>query len=176
MLITCPDCARQVSDAAPACPGCGRPLANATAKGAAGEEERTILDDPAVKVTTKRVTFAGGAMLPTAQITTVQPFVDRGFNFGIVVSPVFIVGAIVCAAHAVSRVEFSTSESMPWAVGAVAAVLGTLACIPVGSRLRSTRHWVAVTSGGTTTRGVFSRDPAWTDRVVKAIGEAISAK
>lgn len=25
-LINCPDCGRSVSDAAPACPGCGRPL------------------------------------------------------------------------------------------------------------------------------------------------------
>jgi uncharacterized membrane protein YdbT with pleckstrin-like domain len=28
-LITCPDCATQVSDAAPACPKCGRPMAKA---------------------------------------------------------------------------------------------------------------------------------------------------
>lgn len=26
-LITCPDCDREISDSAPACPGCGRPLA-----------------------------------------------------------------------------------------------------------------------------------------------------
>ncbi len=26
-LITCPDCSSQVSDAAPACPKCGRPIA-----------------------------------------------------------------------------------------------------------------------------------------------------
>lgn len=26
-LVTCPDCQRQISDAAPSCPGCGRPLA-----------------------------------------------------------------------------------------------------------------------------------------------------
>lgn len=25
-LITCPDCSRSVSDAAPTCPGCGRPI------------------------------------------------------------------------------------------------------------------------------------------------------
>lgn len=25
-LITCPDCNREVSDRAPACPGCGRPM------------------------------------------------------------------------------------------------------------------------------------------------------
>lgn len=25
-LIECPDCGRQVSDVAPACPGCGRPM------------------------------------------------------------------------------------------------------------------------------------------------------
>ncbi len=29
MLITCPDCARQVSDVAPICLGCGRPIAEA---------------------------------------------------------------------------------------------------------------------------------------------------
>lgn len=26
-LMTCPDCSREVSDQAPACPGCGRPIA-----------------------------------------------------------------------------------------------------------------------------------------------------
>src|SRR5258708_26588004 len=25
-LVTCPDCAREISDAAPSCPGCGRPM------------------------------------------------------------------------------------------------------------------------------------------------------
>ncbi len=30
-LIQCPDCSRQVSDAAPTCPGCGRPLKQAVA-------------------------------------------------------------------------------------------------------------------------------------------------
>lgn len=30
-LIECPDCRKQVSDAAPACPGCGRPI-NAAAR------------------------------------------------------------------------------------------------------------------------------------------------
>jgi hypothetical protein len=30
-LITCPDCQTQVSDAAPACPKCGRPMADADA-------------------------------------------------------------------------------------------------------------------------------------------------
>lgn len=30
-LVNCPDCSRQVSDSAPACPGCGRPMHAATA-------------------------------------------------------------------------------------------------------------------------------------------------
>jgi len=34
-LITCPDCAQQISDAAPTCPHCGRPSASATALGRA---------------------------------------------------------------------------------------------------------------------------------------------
>lgn len=29
-LLTCPDCRREVSDLAPACPGCGRPLQSST--------------------------------------------------------------------------------------------------------------------------------------------------
>lgn len=29
-LITCPDCQRQISDAAPACLGCGRPMRTST--------------------------------------------------------------------------------------------------------------------------------------------------
>ena len=30
MLVTCPDCQREVSSIAPACPGCGRPVAATT--------------------------------------------------------------------------------------------------------------------------------------------------
>lgn len=39
-LIRCPDCGREVSDAAAACPNCARPLASAhvqTTKGATGK-------------------------------------------------------------------------------------------------------------------------------------------
>jgi len=31
MLTTCPDCKSEISDAAPACPKCGRPLASVAA-------------------------------------------------------------------------------------------------------------------------------------------------
>lgn len=35
-LVACPDCAREVSDAAPVCPGCGRPMREA------GPREQTV--------------------------------------------------------------------------------------------------------------------------------------
>ena len=35
-LTTCPDCGKQISDAAPACPNCGRPMAASTATPNAG--------------------------------------------------------------------------------------------------------------------------------------------
>ncbi len=31
-LVTCPDCGKEVSDRAPACPGCGAPIATSTPK------------------------------------------------------------------------------------------------------------------------------------------------
>lgn len=37
-LVTCPDCSKQVSDAAPACPGCGRPMAAATVQTTKGSK------------------------------------------------------------------------------------------------------------------------------------------
>ena len=40
MLVTCPDCERQVSDRAPACPGCGFPIAEHM-RAAALANERT---------------------------------------------------------------------------------------------------------------------------------------
>ena len=40
-LITCPDCSHQVSDLAPVCPGCGRPMAGARIPGAEKSIELT---------------------------------------------------------------------------------------------------------------------------------------
>ena len=41
-LISCPECSRQVSDAAPACPACGVPIAAASDARAAGVPLTTI--------------------------------------------------------------------------------------------------------------------------------------
>ena len=42
-LIRCPDCNREVSDAAPSCPGCGRPIAKAHAPATPVEVEQEAL-------------------------------------------------------------------------------------------------------------------------------------
>ena len=41
-LIECPDCSKKVSDSAPACPSCGRPIASAREAQAAGVALTTI--------------------------------------------------------------------------------------------------------------------------------------
>ena len=41
-LIECPDCSKKVSDSAPACPNCGRPIASAREAQAAGVALTTI--------------------------------------------------------------------------------------------------------------------------------------
>lgn len=41
-LIQCPDCQRDVSDAAPACPGCGRPIRGAETPLSATPEPRVV--------------------------------------------------------------------------------------------------------------------------------------
>lgn len=41
-LIRCPDCQKDVSDAAPACPGCGRPVADQGAATRQNPQVRTL--------------------------------------------------------------------------------------------------------------------------------------
>lgn len=41
-LIGCPDCGKSVSDIAPTCPGCGRPMLNATTIEATGKKWKAI--------------------------------------------------------------------------------------------------------------------------------------
>lgn len=43
-LLTCPDCGREVSDRASACPGCGAPMAAATAP--ASRPEPVMVNEP----------------------------------------------------------------------------------------------------------------------------------
>lgn len=39
-LVPCPDCGKQVSDAAPTCPACGRPIANNQGRASRAEENK----------------------------------------------------------------------------------------------------------------------------------------
>lgn len=70
-LITCPDCQRQVSDRAPACPQCGSPL-HTPPLGASQQAPRII---EATSKTWKTLQLAGGIVLvlaiPTCIVTTI---------------------------------------------------------------------------------------------------------
>lgn len=86
-LINCPDCNHQVSDAAPACPSCGRPIAGAAEAQAAGAPLQTVQE------TSKRLKahtllgwlliLAGGLM---AWGATKAMETAEGGNLGVVVA------------------------------------------------------------------------------------------
>jgi len=51
-LITCPDCQAQVSDAAPACPKCGRPMAAAAPVAAPVAVQNVVTTRPETSMVT----------------------------------------------------------------------------------------------------------------------------
>ena len=51
-LVTCPDCQAQISDAAPACPKCGRPMAAAAPVAAPVAVQNVVTTRPETSVVT----------------------------------------------------------------------------------------------------------------------------
>ena len=92
-LVTCPDCSRQVSDAAPACPNCGRPAAAGfappqeyTRAPAAPQQTRSGFADPAEPA------YTGEKAVPVSQA---RPWVRYFARFLDNVIAVFAVATIL---------------------------------------------------------------------------------
>ena len=174
-LITCPDCKAEISDAAPACPRCGRPAAAAAsaprsnARGAGVQTEtaeRVLFEDSAVTVTNVRVLVnATGTTFATANITSVREFVEPRppglalLGFMATTLGIFCVG-----------VQVADSASVGWVVGAVGVL-----CLLLYTATKP-KHWVRVATAGTESNAIWSHDPLWTRTVVGAVNDAIVAR
>jgi len=104
-LIRCPDCGKDVSSLAPACPGCGRPIEPA---GGAPADPRAALSAPAVGAAVPETTLWQGR--PSAILMILRALVRTGFALAIGPGVLF---ALHRAALTVSP------ESLPAARGAL---------------------------------------------------------
>jgi hypothetical protein len=79
-LVTCPDCQAQISDAAPACPRCGRPAQAAFQTGwqaASVPEERVLFHDATVTVTNVRAIVRQKTTYAMSNVTSVRELVEQ---------------------------------------------------------------------------------------------------
>lgn len=83
-LVVCPDCNRHVSDAAPACAGCGRPLAPSIAR---TKSAKSTLN--------AGITIAVGGIVVLAAIRTVGAVVGVGPDAWMLGAGVVAIGVLV---------------------------------------------------------------------------------
>ena len=170
-LVACPDCGRQISDAAPSCIGCGRPMRPAPpplpARARATPPptpERVLFQDAAVTVTTARIVVGQDVTYPVVNVTSVREFVEpRPFVLLVVGGAIVFMGT----SCAVTRPDAATAGWLIAAIG-LALCVGFFAIKP--------KHWVRIDTAGAESNAISSTDGAWTQRVVAAINEAIVAR
>lgn len=171
-LIECPDCHAQISDAAPACPRCGRPAVApppmAFAPPPAQPErmaERVIFEDPTVRVTTVRAVFLGAQTYAMSNVTSVSAFVEPR-------PPVLIVLAVCFVVMGGSCISMNIADSAQ--VGRWELALALVLVVIYAAK--KPRHWVRIATAGAEQNAIWSHDPRWTQTVVAAINEAIVAR
>ena len=165
-LVTCPDCKSEISDAAPACPKCGRPatVQPATAVAVPNDQgvERILFQDATVKITNVRAIIHGKQTYAMSNVTSVNEFVEPRPGIFLLAGLVFGVPGLLC-------VKINVADSTE--VGTVFLLLGG-ACI-VGYFLSKPKYWVRIGTAGAEANAVWSHDPKWTRTVVEAMNEAI---
>lgn len=171
-LVTCVDCGRSISDKAPACPGCGAPRstsgAAAPASGHTPAEkgvERTLFEDKTVKVTTVRAVVHGKQTYAMSNVTSVSAFIEPK-------PQALAVFGFFCLGLGLFCVKINVADSSQ--VGTGGAILGAVLLILYA--ISKPKHWVRIATAGAETNAIWSHDPAWTQRVVDAISEAIVAR
>jgi hypothetical protein len=163
-LITCPDCHNQVSDAAPACPKCGRPAQSVSTVGPATSpaEERVLFEDQTVKVTNVRAIIQQKTTYAMANVTSVKEFVEP--------KPAGVALLGLCLiALGLTCVEIKVADSAD--VGWVGTGLGTL--LLVFFFFTKPKYWVRIGTAGAEANAVWSHNADWTRKVVGAINSAI---
>jgi hypothetical protein len=172
-LVTCPDCNKEISDAAPACPGCGRPADSkreARAESAPAEKpkeagERVLFEDGTVKITSARAIVSGKTTYAMSNITSVKQFVEPRPG-------VFLLAAVIIGGPGLLCVK--SNDSGTSGIGGFLLFVGA-ACV-VGFFLNKPKYWVRIGTSGAETNAVYSHDPEWTRSVVHAMNEAIVAR
>lgn len=170
-LVRCPDCGREVSDMAPACPQCARPLggpasspiAMQVAQDPAGQE-RAFFNDALVQVTNRRVVFSySGVTYAMANITSVRMFTQPA-QIGCAVMLAlagFVGGAIIIV----------NDNPVGWVGVLAGAAFGLFA---YGKR--QAKHWVLIGTAGQEVQAAWSFNAAWTRGVVDAINAAMVSR
>jgi hypothetical protein len=166
LLITCPDCQAAISDSAPACLRCGRPMQGGTLvqplpsqHATAPREERVLLQNDLVTVTSARVVVRQKTTYALANITSVSEFIEP--------RPAAVaLMALLLATMGLFCVGFSGT------VGGVELALG--AVLLVVFFLIQPKHWVRLGTAGAEQNAVWSHDALWTREVVSAITHAMA--
>jgi hypothetical protein len=166
-LITCPDCEASISDAAPACPKCGRPMHTARPqapplppRAAPPPQERVLLENDQVTVTSARVVdHQKKTTYAMSNITSVSEFVEP------VPASIAILGFLL-GALGLMCVGLGTGG-----IGGFFAMIGVLLLIIYF--LTKPKHWVRLGTAGAEHNALWSHDAAWTREVVAAINSAI---
>jgi hypothetical protein len=164
-LIQCPDCGRQVSDVAPSCPGCGRPLGVAYAAPSTvlpPAVENVFFQDQLVIVTSSRIMLAKtGATYVMANVTAVHPRIAPRDGK-------FIFAAVALVATALICVYYSA-----WVL---AVILAVVAAVMVVAYIESgPLFWIRLNTAGADMDFVSSKNEAWAQSVLAAINQALVA-
>lgn len=184
-LVDCPDCNRSVSDFAPACLGCGRPVStfDALAVQVALEEpkaavaqkveaapapsqaagEHVFFRDADVTVTSVRVQVRA-ATYAMSNVTSVSSFVHVPPKPG-----GFVAGALLFLAPAAFMIYLDKNDGIGWLLG----VIGALLLLPYVLSNPKPMHWVRIGTAGAEANAIYSHDAEWTRCVVAAINDAI---
>lgn len=80
-LTTCPDCQKKISDAAPSCPNCGRPMSaprQASVRAAAGAADVQVIEATSKKY--KGIQLAGVVLICLGVVTCSVAFMGENKN------------------------------------------------------------------------------------------------
>lgn len=164
-LITCPDCQTQISDAAPACPKCGRPAQARQTNAGTATEERVLFEDKTVTVTNVRTVIEGKTTYAMSNVTSVREFVQPK-PAGLLVFGVLLVAMGASCVH----LDWADSAQMGWIGNAIGGLL------LIAYSLSKPKYWLRIGTAGAETNAIWSHDSAWVQEVVAAMNGAIVSR
>jgi hypothetical protein len=140
-------------------PGYGPPAGYAAAPPSGPTAERVFWNDGGVSITNARAVI-GGTTYALANITSVRRF-DEARNANVLVAGMLFV------ALGVGCVAFIDCKTP----GFISLLLGAAMCIAYA--LTPEKHWVRLGTAGAESNAIWYKDPAYAQRVVDALNQAI---